>query len=144
MSIEKIKHLKYGDVVYAPMTRETSVQDGQDWLFFRFINGRDFEFLLDRDIITEQELREKFDSDEIKFGDMVEVPDGEDSLVVYLGRKWNKYYTLWYWDSIFDWAEINQTIWWDSVKKARPKTTLTLSEIEEKLGMESGSLIIKD
>lgn len=143
MSIEKIKHLKDGDVIYVPMVRKKSDWDNESRLRFDSNNGDDYYlYLKDKDVLTEQELREKLGSDEIKFGEMVEVPDWEDSLVVYLGRKWDKYYTLWYWDGL-DENDIG-LMQWDSVKKIPRKTTLTLSEIEEKLGMASGGLIIKD
>ena len=138
--INKIKDIPDGTGVWVKMYRKKYQYDSKRCI--RFVVGHGWQPLYlndENEILTEEQMRERFSGNDglPKQGDIIHVRDYE-----------------WYWDkrifvSFYKWKvvtddEFNSVNIWDEWRPSQKKTELTLAEVEEKLGLEKGSLIIKD
>jgi len=129
-----------GTTVYIPAVRVKYDNDNKDSVAFR--NSRGYiQFMNDDQFLTEEELKAKFNewsSEKLpKQGEMIEVADG-----------WYHWCTNYTFICMYGKKVLAIKNWefetWDKWRYPKQKTELTLAEVEEKLGIEKGSLIIKD
>jgi len=130
-----------GTTVYIPVVRVKYDNDNKDSVAFR--NSRGYiQFMNDDQFLTEEELKAKFNewsSEKLpKQGEMIEV-----RWTGVLG--WSRYKLI----AFYEWKVITEywidnPVSWDEWRPLPKKTELTLAEVEEKLWLEKGSLIIKD
>ena len=129
--------LEEGTTVYIPVVRVKYDNDNKDSVAFR--NSRGYiQFMNDDQFLTEEELKAKFNEWLPKQGEMIEV-----RWTGVLG--WSRYKLI----AFYEWKVITEywidnPVSWDEWRPLPKKTELTLAEVEEKLGIEKGSLIIKD
>ena len=131
--------LEEGTTVYIPAVREKTDNDDGFSVTFRLQGGRIF-CIKDDDFLTEEELKAKFNewsSEKLpNQGEMIDVRDK--------GSHWCND-----WKFVCMYKRLVLTIkdWefgtWDEWRYPPQKIELTLAEVEEKLGIEKGSLIIK-
>lgn len=127
--------LEEGTTVYIPAVREKWKQDNEHSVFFRYANTF---YRMDDQFLTEEELKAKFNEWLPKQGEMIEV-----RWTGVLG--WSRYKLI----AFYEWKVITEywidnPVSWDEWRPLPKKTELTLAEVEEKLWLEKGSLIIKD
>jgi len=129
-----------GTTVYIPAVRVKYDNDNKDSVAFR--NSRGYiQFMNDDQFLTEEELKAKFNewsSEKLpKQGEMIEVADG-----------WYHWCTNYTFICMYGKKVLAIKNWefetWDKWRFTKQKTEFTLAEVEEKLGIEKGSLIIKD
>jgi len=129
-----------GTTVYIPAVRVKYDNDNKDSVAFR--NSRGYiQFMNDDQFLTEEELKAKFNewsSEKLpKQGEMIEVADG-----------WYHWCTNYTFICMYGKKVLAIKNWefetWDKWRFPKQKTEFTLAEVEEKLGIEKGSLIIKD
>lgn len=134
MSINKLSHLKQWAKIYLEVTRELSTSDDDSGLMFRATSSYS-TFVDDNDTFyTFEELKQLANDGMPKQGDEIEVADG-----------WYNWCTNYTFICMYGKKVLAIKNWefetWD--KWRYPKTELTLAEVEKKLGIEKGSLIIK-
>lgn len=138
MSTNKLSHLKEWDKIYLEVTRTGSDDPWLSfdfwWKFSTYITDNDTFYTLDD---LKQLTNDGMPNDNIpKQGEMIYVRDYE-----------------WYWDrrifvSFYKWKvvavnEFDSVNIWDEWRYPPKKTELTLAEVEERLGLDAWSLIIK-
>lgn len=136
MSINKLSHLKEWEEIYIPLERILHLRDDTDWLCFHDVNWCISWMDDDDTFYTIDDLKQLANDGMPKQGDLIHVRDYE-----------------WYWDkrifvSFYKWKvvavnEHNSVNIWDEWRQKPKKTELTLAEVEERLGLDAGSLIIK-
>ena len=141
MSTNKLSHLKEWDKIYLEVTRELSTSDDDNGLMFRATSSY-ATFVDDNDTFyTLEELKTLANDGMPKQGEIYIVNNKawcgthEPVRAVFVcNYKWKNIFTRnWFDFEVFYEFEL-----------PKQKTELTLAEIEEKLGIEKGSLIIKD
>lgn len=137
MSTNKLSHLKEWDKIYLEVTRDYGICDDKDSV--RFKSNSDSSYLDDNDTFyTLEELKQLANDGMPKQGEMIEI----------LHSDWVYSTTLHEFVAFYKWCVvvvspqywITRYDWW---RFPRKKTELTLAEVEKKLGIEKGSLIIK-
>ena len=136
--IEKIKNIPDGKELWLKVKRTKSWYDNDKSIRFTALGKAwDYIYLNDYNLIfTEEELKALANDGMPKQGDLIHVRDYE-----------------WYWDkrifvSFYKWKvvavnEFDSVNIWDEWRFPPKKTELTLAEVEEKLGLDAWSLIIK-
>jgi len=141
MSTNKLSHLTEWDKIYLEVTRELSNSDDSDGLIFR-LGSNYATFVDDNDTFyTLEELKQLANDGMPKQGDDVQVKytDDEWKRSEWIDAKFIAFYKSNIVTQTEDW--LMWTVFWRLKPK---KTELTLAEVEEKLGIEKGSLTIKD
>lgn len=137
MSTNRLSHLKEWEKIYLEVTRDYGICDDKDSV--RFKSNSDSSYLDDNDTFyTLEELKQLANDGMPKQGEMIEI----------LHSDWVYSTTLHEFVAFYKWCVvvvspqywITRYDWW---RFPRKKTELTLAEVEEKLGIEKGSLIIK-
>ena len=134
MSTNRLSHLTEWEKIYLEVTRDE--YDDND--IMRFQSYCSSIFVTDNDTFYFPDDLKKLANDGMpKQGEIIKVRGYE-----------------WYWDkrifvSFYKWKviaanEFDSVNTWDEWRPLPQKTELTLAEVEEKLGIEKGSLIIKD
>jgi len=136
MSTNKLSHLKEWDKIYLEVTRDYGICDDKDSV--RFKSNSDSSYLDDNDTFyTLEELKTLANDGMPKQGEMIEVADG-----------WYHWCTNYTFICMYGKKVLAIKNWefetWDKWRFPKQKTEFTLAEVEEKLGIEKGSLIIKD
>ena len=137
MSINKLSHLKEWEKIYLEVTREISTSDDSMGLMFCWTSGYT-TFVNDEDTFyTLDELKQLANDGVPKQGDEIDVRHNDWDYI-----SWQKFVCL------YEWRVIIERAWWlfryDEWRYQPKKTELTLAEVEKRLGLEKGSLIIKD
>jgi len=138
MSTNKLSHLKEWEKIYLEVERELSTSDDDNGLMFRATSSY-ATFVDDDDIFYfPDELKQLANDGMPKQGEMIEV-----RWTGVLG--WSRYKLI----AFYEWKVITEywidnPVSWDEWRPLPKKTELTLAEVEEKLWLEKGSLIIKD
>lgn len=136
MSINKLSHLKEWEKIYLEVTRDYGICDDKDSV--RFKSNSDSSYLDDNDTFyTLEELKQLANDGMPKQGDMIEV-----RWTGVLG--WSRYKLI----AFYEWKVITEywidnPVSWDEWRPLPKKTELTLAEVEERLGLDAWSLIIK-
>ena len=135
MSTNRLSHLKEWDKIYLEVTRDYGICDDKDSV--RFKSNSDSSYLDDNDTFyTLDELKQLANDGVPKQGEMIEVADG-----------WYHWCTNYTFICMYGKKVLAIKNWefetWDKWRFPKQKTELTLAEVEEKLGIEKGSLIIK-
>jgi len=136
MSTNRLSHLKEWEKIYLEVTRELSASDDDSWLMFRATSS--YSTFVDDDdtFYTLEELKQLANDWMPKQGEMIDVADG-----------WYHWCTNYTFICMYGKKVLAIKNWefetWDKWRYHAKKTELTLAEVEEKLGMEKGSLIIK-
>ena len=136
MSINKLSHLKDWEKIYLEVTRELSTSDDDSGLMFRatssystFVDDNDTFYTLD-------DLKKLANDGMPKQGDEIEVADG-----------WYHWCTNYTFICMYGKKVLAIKNWefetWDKWRYPEKKTELTLAEVEERLGLDAWSLIIK-
>jgi len=117
------------------VTRDYGICDDKDSV--RFKSNSDSSYLDDNDTFyTLDELKQLANDGMPKQGEMIEVADG-----------WYHWCTNYTFICMYGKKVLAIKNWefetWDKWRFPKQKTELTLAEVEEKLGIEKGSLIIK-
>ena len=137
MSINKLSHLKEWDKIYVPLERIVHLRDDTDWLCFHDVNWCTYWVTDEDTFYTLDELKQLANDGVPKQGDEIDVRHNDWDYI-----SWQKFVCL------YEWRVIIERAWWlfryDEWRFPRKKTELTLAEVEKKLGLEKGSLIIKD
>jgi len=137
MSTNKLSHLKEWDKIYLEVTRRLSV--GDDGGSIKFQANDCNVYLSDNDTFyTLEELKQLANDGMPKQGEMIEI----------LHSDWVYSTTLHEFVAFYKWCVvvvspqywITRYDWWRFPKQ---KTELTLAEVEERLGLDAWSLIIK-
>lgn len=137
MSTNRLSHLKEWEKIYLEVTRDYGICDDKDSV--RFKSNSDSSYLDDNDTFyTLEELKQLANDGMPKQGEMIEI----------LHSDWVYSTTLHEFVAFYKWCVvvvspqywITRYDWW---RFPRKKTELTLAEVEKKLGIEKGSLIIK-
>jgi len=138
MSTNRLSHLKEWDKIYLEVTRDYGICDDKDSV--RFKSNSDSSYLDDNDTFyTLDELKQLANDGMPKHGEMIEARYKTECGVL---SNWFlvKFVCSYEWKLLVDtWMKILKYDEW-----RYKKTELTLAEVEEKLGIEKGSLIIKD
>ena len=138
MSTNRLSHLKEWEKIYLEVTRDYGICDDKDSV--RFKSNSDSSYLDDNDTFyTLEELKQLANDGMPKQGEMIEI----------LHSDWVYSTTLHEFVAFYKWCVvvvspqywITRYDWW---RFPRKKTEFTLAEVEEKLWLEKGSLIIKD
>jgi len=137
MSTNKLSHLKEWEKIYLEVERELSTSDDDNGLMFRATSSY-ATFVDDDDIFYfPDELKQLANDGMPKQGEMIEVADG-----------WYHWCTNYTFICMYGKKVLAIKNWefetWDKWRFPKQKTEFTLAEVEEKLGIEKGSLIIKD
>lgn len=136
MSTNKLSHLKEWEKIYLEVTRRLSV--GDDGGSIKFQANDCNVYLSDDDTFyTLEELKQLANDGMPKQGDMIEV-----RWTGVLG--WSRYKLI----AFYEWKVITEywidnPVSWDEWRPLPKKTELTLAEVEERLGLDAWSLIIK-
>ena len=137
MSTNKLSHLKEWDKIYVPLERIVHLRDDTDWLCFHDVNWCTYWVTDEDTFYTLDELKQLANDGVPKQGDEIDVRHNDWDYI-----SWQKFVCL------YEWRVIIERAWWlfryDEWRFPRKKTELTLAEVEEKLGLDAGSLIIKD
>ena len=138
MSINKLSHLKEWEKIYLEVTREKSIRDDDNSLCFGsncnysiWANDNDTFYTLD-------DLKKLANDGMPKQGEMIEARYETECGVL---SNWFlvKFVCSYEWKLLVDtWMRIIKYDEW-----RYKKTELTLAEVESKLGLDAGSLIIK-
>ena len=138
MSTNKLSHLKEWEKIYLEVTRDISTSDDSIGLMFCWISGYTTFVNDDDTFYTLDDLKQLANDNVPKQGETVQVkfPGSDD---------WNDAIFV----SMFKWkAVVALNAGWfihTFIFRSKPqKTELTLAEVEKRLGLEKGSLIIKD
>jgi len=136
MSTNKLSHLTEWEKIYLEVTRRLSV--GDDGGSIKFQANDCNVYLSDNDTFyTLEELKQLANDGMPKQGEMIEVADG-----------WYHWCTNYTFICMYGKKVLAIKNWefetWDKWRFPKQKTEFTLAEVEEKLGIEKGSLIIKD
>ena len=138
MSINKLSHLKDWEKIYLEVTREMNRDDDEGSLYFDhpccwsiWVNDDDIFYFPD-------ELKQLANDGMPKQGEMIEVRDKESS-----GWYTKRFISFYYGKVVVGENKGDWAMMWDEWRPLLKKTELTLAEVEEKLGIEKGSLIIK-
>ena len=136
MSIKRLEHLKEWEIIYIPYKRIKNKLDADDGLYFRDPHDHPHWITDWSQFYTPDELKQLANDGMPKQGEIIKVRGYE-----------------WYWDkrifvSFYKWkviaaTEFDSVSTWDEWRSLQKKTELTLAEVEEKLWLEKGSLIIK-
>jgi len=143
MSTNKLSHLKEWEKIYLEVTREISTSDDSMGLMFCWTSGYT-TFVDDGDTFyTLDDLKQLANDGMPKHGEMIEAR--YKTWVEWKYIKW-KFICMYGWfvlvdDNDLDAPDIYCYDEWRFLPKV--KTELTLAEVEERLGLEKGSLIIK-
>ena len=135
MSTNRLSHLKEWEKIYLEVTRDYGICDDKDSV--RFKSNSDSSYLDDNDTFyTLDELKQLANDGMPKQGEMIEVADG-----------WYHWCTNYTFICMYGKKVLAIKNWefetWDKWRFPKQKTELTLAEVERKLGIEKGSLIIK-
>ena len=134
MSINKLSHLKDWEKIYLELTRTLSYNDDGESLVFKrgnrgmYIDDNDTFYALD-------DLKTLANDGMPKQGDEVYIKTVGSDI-------WRKAKFI----AFYDWKIVVDVGWllWTTIWKLQPqKTELTLAEVEERLGLDAWSLIIK-
>ncbi len=140
MSTNRLSHLKEWDKIYLEVTRDYGICDDKDSV--RFKSNSDSSYLDDNDTFyTLEELKQLANDGMPKQGDDVQVKYIEDE---WKRSDWidAKFIAFYKWNIV---TQTEDWLMWTVFWRLKPqKTELTLAEVEEKLGIEKGSLTIKD
>ena len=135
MSTKRLSHLTEWEKIYLEVTREKSIRDDDNSLCF----GSNCNYSIwasDNDTFyTLDDLKTLANDGMPKQGDEVYIKTVGSDI-------WRKAKLI----AFYDWKIVVDVGWllWTTIWKLQPqKTELTLAEVEEKLGIEKGSLIIK-
>lgn len=124
--------------VYIPAVRKHNVIDGENIVCF---TNDMWDILLNDDqFLTEEELKAKFNEWLPKQGDMIEVRHDEWDYE----WEWDKriFVSFYKWKVIVDDGD-GDLEYWGTWRIPKQKTELTLAEVEERLGLDAWSLVIK-
>jgi len=160
MSTNRLSHLKEWDKIYLEVTRDYGICDDKDSV--RFKSNSDSSYLDDNDTFyTLEELKQLANDGmpkqgELEFWDEVEISldwekwysrDDTTYQFTFMAKVKDKYIVSKA-NNVMDKFERELYVDWirfyKYCRKRTKKTELTLAEVEEKLGIEKGSLIIKD
>lgn len=136
MSTNKLSHLTEWEKIYLEVTRAIEPCDDDESLYF--IYGDNDLDLNDTDTFyTLDDLKKLANDGMPKQGEMIEVRWKWCTI-------WNQYKFI----AFYEWMVITEyTPWnpvsWDEWRPLQKKTELTLAEVEERLGLDAWSLIIK-
>ena len=136
MSTNRLSHLKEWEKMYLEVTRRLSV--GDDGGSIKFQANDCNVYLSDDDTFyTLEELKQLANDGMPKQGEMIEV-----RWTGVLG--WSRYKLI----AFYEWKVITEywidnPVSWDEWRPLPKKTELTLAEVEERLGLDAWSLIIK-
>ena len=136
MSTNKLSHLKDWEKIYLEVTRKINkYYDDDDSLFFE--SKEDDVCVSDDDTFyTLEELKQLANDGMPKQGDEIEVADG-----------WYHWCTNYTFICMYGKKVLAIKNWefetWDKWRYPEKKTELTLAEVEERLGLDAWSLIIK-
>ena len=136
MSTNRLSHLKEWEKIYLEVTRRLSV--GDDGGSIKFQANDCNVYLSDDDTFyTLEELKQLANDGMPKQGEMIEV-----RWTGVLG--WSRYKLI----AFYEWKVITEywidnPVSWDEWRPLPKKTELTLAEVEERLGLDAWSLIIK-
>jgi hypothetical protein len=121
-----------GTTVYIPAVRVKYDNDNNDTV--AFMNSRGYvQFMKDEHFLTEEELKAKFNEWLPKQGDIIE---WSNERWVWVKERFITYYKG-------KFITVDDNGYYRGWNDCRiPKTELTLEQVEEKLGMEKGSLNI--
>ena len=161
MSTNKLSHLRTWDKIYLEVERELSTSDDDSGLMFRatssyatFVDDEDTFYTLDdlKQLANDGMPKQG----ELEFWDEVEVSldwekwysrDDTTYQFTFMAKVKDKYIVSKA-NNVMDKFERELYVDWirfyKHCRKRTKKTELTLAEVEEKLGIEKGSLIIKD
>lgn len=142
MSINKLSHLKEWEKIYLELERKKCRWDDADGL--NFYSKTTGEMWMDDDdtFYTLNDMKQLANDGMPKQGEMIEVSNFWEEWGDII-RKWK--FVSFYDDKVIIFNPVTPFYSeWDSWRYPPQKTELTLAEVEEKLGMEKGSLIIKD
>lgn len=160
MSTNKLSHLKQWAKIYLEVTRELSTSDDDSGLMFRATSS--YSTFVDDDdtFYTLEDLRQLANDGmpkqgELEFWDEVEISldwekwysrDDTTYQFTFMAKVKDKY-IISKANNVIDKFERELHVDWirfyKYCRKRTKKTELTLAEVEEKLGIEKGSLIIK-
>ena len=137
MSTNKLSHLKEWEKIYLEVTRKINEYYDDDASLF-FESKEDEVCVSDDDTFYFPDELKKLANDGMpKQGEMIEVADG-----------WYHWCTNYTFICMYGKKVLAIKNWefetWDKWRFPKQKTEFTLAEVEEKLWLEKGSLIIKD
>ena len=141
MSINKLSHLKQWDKIYLEVTRKYEPGDDKDSIFFE--SKEDAVYVSNDDTFYTLEELKQLANDGMpnvnmpKQGEMVEVRDYECAW-------YKRIFVSFYKWKVLGATEFDGVSTWDEWRPLeQTKTELTLAEIEERLGLDAWSLLIK-
>lgn len=140
MSINKLSHLKEWEKIYLEVTRTLSYNDDGESLVFKrgnrgmYIDDNDTFYALD-------DLKTLANDGMPKQGEIIQVSNFWEEWGDII-RKWK--FVSFYDDKVIIFNPVTPFYSeWDSWRFPPEKTELTLAEVEERLGLDAWSLIIK-
>ena len=140
MSTNRLSHLKEWEKIYLEVTRDYGICDDKDSV--RFKSNSDSSYLDDNDTFyTLEELKTLANDGMPKQGEMIEARYKTECGVL---SNWFlvKFVCSYEWGILVDiWSKILRQ--YDEWRYPLKKTELTLAEVEERLGLDAWSLIIK-
>lgn len=138
MSTNKLSHLKEWEKIYTPLERILHLRDDTDWLCFHDVNWCIYWVTDDYTFYTLDDLKQLANDGMPKQGEMIEARYKTECGVL---SNWFlvKFVCSYEWRLLVDtWMKILKYDEW-----RYKKTELTLAEVEERLGLDAWSLIIK-
>lgn len=141
MSTKRLEHLKEWEKIYLEVTREYRSGDDEGSLYFDHPCCWSIWVSDNEKFYFPDELKQLANDGMPKQGDDVQVKYIEDE---WKRSDWidAKFIAFYKWNIV---TQTEDWLMWTVFWRLKPqKTELTLAEVEEKLGIEKGSLIIKD
>lgn len=139
MSINKLSHLKEWEKIYLEFERKMCRWDDADGL--NFYSKTTGEIWMDDDdtFYTLEDLKQLANDGMPKQGEKILVSEFSDT-------DFKEFTFIWfsYWKAVTEYYHPYDVKKWSYYKLKPKKTELTLAEVEEKLGLEKWSLVIKD
>lgn len=141
MSINKLSHLKEWEKIYLEVEKITTKWDDEKSMCFESNSSNSIWVNDDDTFYFPDDLKQLANDGIPKQGEMIEARYKTEWGVL---SNWFlvKYICMYEWGVLIDtWTRTHK---YDEWRYPIQKTELTLAEVEEKLGIEKGSLIIKD
>ena len=138
MSINKLSHLKDWEKIYLEVEKVTTQYDDEKSMCFES-NCANSIWVNDDDIFYFPDDLKKLANDGMpKQGEKILVSE-------FIDRDFKEFTFIWfsYWRAVTEYYHPYDVKKWEYFKLKPQKTELTLAEVESKLGLEKGSLIIK-
>ena len=139
MSTKRLSHLKEWEKIYIPLERILHLRDDTDWLCFHDVSWC-ISWMDDEDTFyTLDDLKQLANDGMPKQGEKILVSD-------FIDTEFKEFTFIWfsYWKAVTEYYHPYDIKKWSYYKLKPKKTELTLAEVEERLGLDAGSLIIKD